>query len=70
MSNLSLDDVEGDDAADLGQDRDDDGEEEEADEAGRFGSPAHPPDQPREEEGEAQGYHDVSEDLKKMMSHC
>ncbi len=66
---LSLDDVEGDDAADLGHDGDDDGEEEEPDEARRLGGAAHPTDQPWEEQGKAQGYHDVGENLKKMFNH-
>ena len=65
-SYLGLDDVEGDDAADLGDDGDDDGEQEEPDETGRLGRAADPPDEAREEEGEAKSDDHVGENLEKF----
>ncbi len=64
LIDLSLDDVEGDDSADFGDDGEDYGEEEEPDEARRLRRTADPPDEAGEEQGEAQGYHDVGENLE------
>lgn len=59
--------VEGDDSADLGDDGEHGGEEEESDEAGALRGAAHPPDQPGEEQGEAHSNHGVGEDLKDVL---